>query len=164
MVSRVVSRIAIASASAMIAGGALALPAQAATPVGPHQFFVGQVFGRTAQNVIKVACVGILPAGHPVAGQSVEVHELLPPAVTTSGNTGNFGTTISADLAFSQGTVTAVTHIATFTSYDVSMPIPTSITLPCFGSGVMSFAPSPNPDNTGQSSNVSVTFQSPPAG
>jgi hypothetical protein len=106
----------------------------------------------------------ILPTGHPVAGQSVEVQELLPPAAMTVGDTGNFGTTINADLIFSRGTVTVVTPIATFTSYGVQMPIPTSITLPCFGSGVMSFAPSPDPDNTGKPSNLSVTFQSPPAG
>jgi hypothetical protein len=32
--------------------------------------------------------------------------------------------------------------------------------VPCSGSGVMSFAPSPDPDNSAKASNVSVTFQS----
>jgi hypothetical protein len=155
---------ALASVPALIAAGALAAPAHAAS-VGPRQYFSGQVFGAisssTTSDVIEVACAGPLATGHPVAGQSVAVQLLVPPTATTFGYTGNFGTQISADLIWSRGTVSVVTHIATFISYGVKMPIPTSITVPCSGSGVMSFTPTPDPDNSGKASNVSVTFQSP---
>jgi hypothetical protein len=156
---------ALASVPALIVAGALAVPASAqAGPIGPRQYFYGQVLSpassSTTQGVIEVACVGPLATGHPVPGQSVAVQLVLPPPVTSVGYTGNFGTKISADLKWSQGTVTVVTHIATLTSYDVRAPIPTSITVPCGGSGVMSFAPSPDPDNSARSSEVSVTFQS----
>jgi hypothetical protein len=164
MSSRTASRIAIASASALIAGGALAVPASAqASPVGPKQYFQGQVFGpvsASALNVIEVACVGPMATGHPVPGQSVAVHQIFPPVATSTGYTGNFAKEIDANLIYSRGTITVVTFIAALTSYDVRAAIPTSITVPCSGSGVMSFTPSPDPDNSGRASNVGVTFQS----
>jgi hypothetical protein len=164
MPGKAASRIMLASACALIAGGALASPASAqASPVGAKQYFDGQVFGSAsasaAQGVIRVACAGPAATGHPLPGQSVAVHQIFPPA-TTAGYTGNFGTKISADLTWSRGTITVVTAIATLTSYDVQAPIPTTITVPCSGSGVMSFTPSPDPDNSGMASDVSVTFQS----
>ena len=165
MLRRATTRIVIASASALIATGALAIPAAAQTgPVGPKQYFYGQVFGATsstAQDVIEVACVGPEATGHPFSGQFVEVQQVFPPVTTTVGYTGNSGVEIDAALTWSRGTITVVSPIAKFTSYGVAMPIPTSITVPCSGSGVMNFAPSPDPDNSGIPSNVSVTFQSP---
>ena len=165
MLRRATARIAVASASALIATGALAIPAAAQTgPVGPKQYFYGQVFSSTsstAQAVIRVGCAGPEATGHPLSGQFVEVQQVFPPVTTTVGYTGNSGAEIDASLIWSRGTVTVVSPIAKFTSYGVSMPIPTSITVPCSGSGVMNFAPSPNPDNSGFSSNVDVTFQSP---
>ena len=167
MLSRTASRIALASVSALIAaGGAFAIPASAqAGPVGPKQYFYGQVFGvassSAGQGVIRVACAGPESTGHPLPGQAVDVQQIFPPAATTTGYTGNFGTEIDAALTWSRGTITVVTPIATFTSYGVMMPIPTSITVPCNGSGVMGFAPSPNPDRSGTASSVSVTFLSP---
>jgi hypothetical protein len=167
MFGRTASRIAIASASALIAGGAMTLPAAAQTgPVGPRQYFYGQVLGSTSsttQDVIEVECAGAAATGHPFPGQFVEVQQVFPPLTTTLGYTGNFGTKINADLIWSQGSITVVTLVATFISYGVTMPIPTSITVPCGGPGVMSFAPSPDPDNSGTASNVDVTFVSPGA-
>jgi hypothetical protein len=111
-----------------------------------------------------VACAGTATVGHPFPGQSVEIQQLaVPSSAAAPGYTGNFGVEVNADLIWSQGTVTTVTPIATFTSYGVQLPVPTSITVPCSGSGVMSFMPSPNPDNSGTPSNVSVTFASPGA-
>jgi hypothetical protein len=165
MFSRTASRVAIASASALIAGGALAIPASAqAVTVGPHQYFLGKVLGltsATAPNVIAVVCAGPVATGHPAPGQSVEVQLFLPPVNTTLGYTGNSAKEIDADLIWSRGPVTVVTFVAALTSYFVQVPIPTSITVPCSGSGVMSFMPSPDPDNSGKASNVDVTFESP---
>lgn len=155
----------MAIASALIGGGAIAVPATAqAVAVGPDQFFVGQVFGpitSSALNVIEVACAGPAATGHPFPGQSVDVQLLLPPASATAGYTGHFGREIDANLIWSRATITVVTFIATLTSYDVKAAIPTSIEVPCGGSGVMSFTPSPDPDNSGRASNVNVTFESP---
>jgi hypothetical protein len=164
MPSKTASRAVLAFVPSLIACGALAAPAQAlVAPIAPHQPFYGQVFGvasASTQDVIEVICVGPLATGHPAAGQSVEVQLPVPPPGTSLGYTGNFGTSISADLTWSRGTVTVVTHVASFTSYGVMMPIPTSLTVPCGGSGVMGFTPSPDPDNSGRASDVSVTFRS----
>jgi predicted enzyme related to lactoylglutathione lyase len=164
--SRTASRIAVAGVSALIATGALAIPAVAQTsPIGPDQYFYGQVFGIASssaqQGVIEVACTTVAETGHPLPGQFVEVQQVFPPVTTTLGFTGNFGAEINADLIWSQGTITVATPIATFTSYGVSVQIPTSITVPCSGTGVMNFAPYPDPDNSGIASSVDVTFESP---
>jgi hypothetical protein len=163
MFSRAVSRAAIASAAVAVAGGVLAVPAVAqAGTVGPKQYFYGELFpvASSSHDVIHVACAGPASTGHPVAGQSVAVHQIFPPT-TIVGYTGNFGTEIDTNLVWSRGTITVATPIATFTSYDDPAPIPTSITVPCSGSGVLRFNPYPDPDGTGNSSVVNVTFVSP---
>jgi predicted RecA/RadA family phage recombinase len=164
MLNNAVSRIAIASAVVAVAGGVLAIPAVAqAGAVGPKQYFDGEVFGVTssnAQDVIEVACAAAASTGHPVAGQSVAVHQIYPPTTTSPGYTGDFGTEIDTSLLYSRGTISVLIPIATFASYDDPAPIPTSITVPCSGSGVMRFNPYPDPDGTGRSSEVDITFVS----
>ena len=166
MYRRTVSRIAIASAVMLVAGGALAAPAMADSgPIGPKQYFNGEVFGlssSTAPNVIEVACAGPAATGHPVAGQYVAAHQIFPPATTTAGYTGNDGTEIDVNLVYSQGTITVVTPVfATLRYYDQKVEIPTSLTVPCNGTGAMDFTPSPDPDNSAKASKVGVTFESP---
>lgn len=154
------SRAAVAVSAALVTVGALAAasPAQAVT-VGPHQYFTGEVFGATKQSVIDVACAGPASTGHPVPGQTVEVALLLPPATTSAGYTGDDAVEIDAALIYPAGSVVAKTPVATFTQYFVQLAIPASITVPCSGSGVMTF--SPYPLDSGTPSNVSVTFVSP---
>lgn len=162
MFRRLCWRIALSSAVSLAIAGTIAAagPVQAAQ-VGPHQYFTGQVFGATTQSVIEVACAGPASTGHPVSGQTVEVAEILPPVNTQVGYTGDQAVEIDAALIYSSGSVLVKVPIATFTQYFVKLPIPTSITVPCAGSGVMSF--SPYPLDSGTPSNVSVTFQSPGA-
>lgn len=166
MFSRTASRVAIASAVVLVAGGALATPAMAdGGQVGPRQYFHGEVFGltsSTAQNVIQVACAGPETTGHPVAGQYVAAHQFFPPVATTYGYTGNFGTEIDVNLIYSVAAITVVTPtFAKLTFYDTKAEIPTSLTVPCNGTGVAVFTPSPDPDGAGIASDVNVTFQSP---
>jgi hypothetical protein len=142
------------------AASAAARPVAPAISVGPDQYFAGLVLGRTSQSVIDVTCAGPASTGHPVAGQSVEVGLLLPPVSTTAGFTGS-ARSIQADLIWSTAPppTTVVTHIATFTSYFVKAPIPTTITVPCGGRGVMSFMPVLG-GPAARPSTVSVTFES----
>ena len=160
MFRRLGSRIAIASALTLAVIGTLAAasPAQATT-VGPKQYFVGQVFGATAQSVIEVSCAGVATSGHPVPGQTVDVLLLLPPVPVTAGYTGDLAVEIDAALIFPTGPVSEKIPIATFTQYALKLPIPTSITVPCSGSAIMNF--SPYPLDSGTPSNVQVTFVSP---
>jgi len=162
MFRRLGSRFVIASVPALIAVGtfALASPAQAVA-VGPGQYFTGEVFGPSTssnQSVIDVACAGVATVGHPLAGQTVEVNLLLPPVNTTAGYTGSEAVEIDTSLIYAEGTLSADVPIATFTQYFVKSPIPTSITVPCSGSGVMRF--SPYPLDSGTPSDVGVTFVS----
>jgi hypothetical protein len=168
MLRRTTSRIAIASAVMLAVGAALATPAMAdGGQVGPKQYYNGEFFGLTstgAQNVIQVSCAGAASTGHPAAGQYVAAHQFFPPITTTYGYTGNSGTQINVNLTYSVGTITVVTPtFATLYYYDTKSEIPTSLTVPCSGTGVLGFAPSPNPDHSGITSDVSVTFESPGA-
>lgn len=165
MLRRTASRVAIASAVMLVAGGALAAPAMAdGGQVGPKQYFDGEVFGLTtssAQDVILVSCAGAASTGHPVADQYVAAHQFYPPVTTTYGYTGNSGTEIDVNLIYSIGTITVVTPtFATLTYYDTKAEIPTSLTVPCSGTGVVAFTPSPDPDGSGRTSDVGVTFES----
>jgi hypothetical protein len=167
MLRRTASRVAIASAAMALAGVALATPAMAdGGQVEPQQYFNGEVFGlsttTSAPDVIQVACAGPATTGHPVAGQYVAAHQFFPPVVTSFGYTGNFGTEIDVNLIYSIGTITVVTPtFATLTYYDTKAEIPTSLTVPCNGTGVVVFTPNPDPDGSGIASDVDVTFESP---
>lgn len=165
MLRRTASRMAIASAVVLVVGVALATPAMAdGGQVGPKQYFNGEVFGgnsSTAQDVIQVACSGPETTGHPVAGQYVAAHQIFPPVTATAGYTGNFGTEIDVNLIYSVGTVTVETPtFATLTFYDTKAEIPTSLTVPCSGTGVAVFNPLPDPDGSANASDVNVTFSS----
>lgn len=151
------SRIAVASALTLAVIGTLAAasPAQATT-VGPKQYFAGQVFGTTAQSVIQVECGGVQASGHPAPGQTVEVTQLLSPVNATAGYTGDLAVEIDATLIFANTPASGKVPVATFTQYSLKLPIPTSITVPCNGTGVMSF--SPYPLDSGTPSNVTVKF------
>ena len=164
MFGKLGARLAAPAAAALAAGAlvAAASPAQAGITIGPRQYFTGLVIGKTKLSVIDVACAGPAKTGHPVPGQSVEVNLMVRTArsADTGGYTGNHGRRISADLVWSNGPVTVVTAIATFTQYSVKKAIPTKIMVPCSGSGVMTFNPAPNPDKSATPATVDVTFTS----
>ena len=161
MFTKLGARLAAPAAAALVAGAliAAASPAQAGIKIGPHQYFTGLVIGKTKLSVIDVACAGPAKTGHPVPGQSVEVN-LMVRSAGTGGYTGNHANRINADLIWSNGPVTVVTPIVTFTTYSVKMAIPTKIMVLCSGGGVMNFNPTPNPDKSAMPATVDVTFTS----
>jgi|SRR5271165_6174590 len=135
-------------------GVAAALPAGAASKVGPNQFFTGVINGQAGNTVtpitIRMACFGpVQPGqtGHPMAGQTLAVHQLFPPT-TTGGSLGFTGNDSEIGVFFHvlppavPGAPTATTT-PFFTWYDVPRPLPTSLTLPCAGTGTVWFTPIP---------------------
>lgn len=129
----------------------------AAVTVGPDQYFAGQVNGKEANAVIEVACPGPASSGAPLAGQTVAVQLVLPSSSSAIGFTGSAATSINAWLSWpTPAVVPPPVKIATFTSYG-SLPIPTNISVPCSGTGVVTFVPTPG-SSTSRSATVSVTF------
>jgi len=128
-----------------------------ATQIGPGQHFIGLVNKHTAKATILMACVppiNPVQTGHPLGGQTIAVE---PPPTTASktGFTGTRGKSITA--TFLLPAATAVTTSAlTFTQYG-SQTIPTSLTLPCFGSGAVVFSAAPT-SKTAQSVSVTVSY------
>jgi hypothetical protein len=134
----------------LVTCAAAVLPAQAG-PVGPKQYFTGVINGKDGNTVtpiiIRMACVGpIKPGetGHPVAGQTVAVHQLFPPVSSTLGYTGNdseIGAFFNAPPPAAGARPATSTPI--FTRYDKPKPLPTSVVLPCAGTGTVYFTPIP---------------------
>jgi hypothetical protein len=93
-----------------------------------------------------MACTGTLQTGqtgHPRAGQTLAVHQLFPPASSSLGYTGKdsmIGVFFAAPPP-GAGEVNAMTRM--FTRYDRPQPLPTSLTLPCTGTGTVWFSPIP---------------------
>ncbi|MEU6851583.1 hypothetical protein ABZ901_16855 [Actinacidiphila alni] len=148
-------------AALALAGGAVGLPAATAAvvdpaPIAPHQFFVGQVNGTTTDAVIKVGCFGpVVPGetGHPQSGQTVDIMPVVPPTTGLVGYTGESADRIVVDFGVPSSASTPVTLHSTV----VKAAIPTSISLPCSGSGDVTFVPAPT-SATARSSVVKVTY------
>jgi len=144
-VSRKIAPWFIALAAAAVTA-VTAAPASAAiidpAPIGPDQYFSGLVNGQVAHATIRMACFGpIRPGetGHPFAGQTVEA---LPAPVSTTSDIGFTGSAAHAiDVHFPTPTVANVP--VTLRDYAVTAPIPVSFSLPCFGSGQVTFVPQP---------------------
>ncbi|MDI5968370.1 hypothetical protein POF50_003230 [Streptomyces sp. SL13] len=146
-------------AAFVLLGGAVGLPSAAATvdpaPIGANQFFNGQVNGASASAVIRVVCpvpATVGETGHPIAGQTVDV---VPGASSTSavvGYTGSAGTHVNVEF----GTASANAPV-TLSSYAVQAAIPTTLNLPCSGTGKVAFVPSPT-STTAQTATVAVTY------
>ena len=122
-------------------------------PIGPNQFFSAEVnfsSGSPEPAVIQVDCPGPIAflgqTGHPLPGQSVEVTPSPTLAGANVGFTGPEATEIGAFFGVVPPTPTPVSApvYVPITDYDVAVPIPTSLTLPCFGSSQVTFVPLPN--------------------
>ena len=153
------------------AGGAA--PAGAASKIGPQQFFTGVVNGTAGNTVspipIEVGCFGpVTPGetGHPLGGQTLSVHQLFPPVATSSlGRTGDDST---IDVFFgapppatARASAKATSKTVSFRRYDKVRDIPTTLTLPCGGTGTVWFVPIPVvPPSQAQA--VPVQFESQP--
>jgi hypothetical protein len=146
---------AIATAIGCALALAPAASAQDPIPIGPGQFFQGQVKGLHSGAVIYVVCPGPITAGelgHPVSGQPVQVVPGSSSAV--GGYTGSLGTSVVALF----GPSTTAQQVLTFTSYYAPQDIPTTFWLPCGGTGVIPFAAEPT-SPTAVTDHVDVTYE-----
>lgn len=156
--SRVVS-VALASAAVL---AVTAVPASAAVvdpaPIGPKQFFTGLVNDQASQAIIEMGCFGpSFPGqmGHPLSGQTVKVLPATGSATGDVGFTGDAGTSIAVD--FPTPLANPVGTPVVLTDYAVPAKIPTTLTLPCGGTGMVAFRPVPT-SPTAQTAFVTVEF------
>jgi hypothetical protein len=140
----------------LLVGVACGGVASARTAIAPGQHFVGLVNKHTTNVVIVMACPTPDPngTGHPLGGQTIAVE---PPSstATTTGYTGTHGRSITASFVLPVPTSTASAGLR-FTHYG-SQTLPTSLVLPCSGSGLVVFTPEPT-SKTAHSTSVTVTF------
>jgi hypothetical protein len=149
-------------AAVALAATALGISASAAVvfpqPVAPHQTFIGEVNGTAVNAVIQVVCPGpVTPGetGHPVSGQGVEATvPVTVPAGARPGYTGESANHIVVDF----GTPVSTSAATVLAYYDVTLAIPTSLELPCSGTGEVAFIPTPT-SPTARTGYVAVTYE-----
>ena len=151
--------IAAAMGLSAAATASAAVGPQDPVPIGPNEYFKGLINNHPpGKAVITVICPGPVNTGHPAAGQTIEVETAQPTSTFDTGFTGSAGMKIGATLAPAATT----SLLATFTNFFVPKTIPTSITVPCSGTGKVVFRPSPT-SSTAKSAVLPVTFMAGPA-
>ena len=146
--------VALGTAAAVAAPAGASSPVASVGKVGPKQYFTGVINGTDGNTstpiVIDMACFGPLTpgeTGHPMSGQTLAVHQLFPPSTAKAGTLGYTGK--DSAIGFftaappSAGGPAAAAADTTFTRYDKTRPLPTSLTLPCAGTGTVWFSPIP---------------------
>jgi hypothetical protein len=150
---RTIRCVLVASLALVAALTASAAGAADTVPIGPGQTFVGLVNDHHRDAVVTVACPGPLrlgQTGHPTGDQSLAVRlGALPPLF--GGFTGVSATSIAA--TFREDPSVSVK----LTAYGIAQPIPTSLALPCGGSGRVRFTPVPT-SRTARSDVVTVRY------
>jgi hypothetical protein len=109
-------------------------PAAVAVSIGPHQHYIGLVSGEHVNAVIYVVCPGpatLHRTGPPAGNQTVSVRR----ARAGGGETGSIAHEIWAE--FNKDVV----HVVGFTRYHTAEAIPTTLQLPCEGTGTVTFTP-----------------------
>lgn len=120
----------LAGALLVVAACSPTVPSQT---VGPNQHFVGLVNGQHSDAQIRVACAGPVWVGrttHPLAGQTLAVSQV----ATDGGSTGASPSAIFTSIGKQLGST------ATFTVYDAAEPLPTTLDVPCDGTGSVTFS------------------------
>jgi len=128
-----------------------------AIKVAHDQDFRGFVNAKNGEATIRVLCAGPSNTGHPLARQTVRVARIIDPISRKDGLTGAAAASIGAWMIWPTKTAPPPpAYVATFTSYR-AMLIPTSITVPCGGSGQMLFLPAPG-SRTVKAATVGLSF------
>jgi len=125
-------------------------------PIGPNQAFFGYVNDASTNATIQMACFGpVFPGqtGHPMDGQTVKALPVSSPTPLRPGFTGSAATEIGVGFDLSSSAVPPVV----LRMWAVAAKIPTTLTLPCFGTGTVTFVPLPS-SATARSATVQVTY------
>ncbi len=124
-------------------------------PIGPNQYFSGYVNGQSTNATIRMACFGpvvVGQTGHPMADQTVKVLPVAVPTTNQVGYTGSAANRIGASFGPSSATTAIDLRM-----WAVAAKIPTTLVLPCYGTGTVTFTPFPD-SATARAATVQVTF------
>lgn len=114
-------------------------PAVSPSPISSNTFFSGLVNGQNPGTIKVVCSASAAKSGHPADGQSVEAILASSVAGATTGYTGSLGTSLTVSI--SAGGTTSL--IGVLNNFYETLAIPTSLDLPCSGTGTVAFAPTP---------------------
>jgi hypothetical protein len=112
-------------------------------PIGPNQAFFGEVNDQDTNATIRMACFGPVhpgQTGHPMEGQTVKALPVANPTPQVVGFTGSAAHQLNVSFAISS---TAASPVV-LRSWAVSEKIPTTLLLPCYGTGTVTLQPVPD--------------------
>ncbi|MBV9285235.1 MAG: hypothetical protein JO176_11505 [Acidimicrobiia bacterium] len=124
--------------------------------VRPNLQFGALINGRGSTATVSMGCFGAVrpgERGHPMNGQTLEVFR--PEALRVQGYTGANATSIVA--RFSDDPSVTVS----FNRFGVTKALPTTLSLPCSGSGQVTFTPEPLSPSA-RAASVTVGYASQP--
>jgi hypothetical protein len=153
----------VAAAVLIVAAVPSSLASASAPRVGPDQGFGGMVNGRSghaAPVTIRMACFGPTTPGqlgHPMTGQSIKV-VLRASGRPDAGFTSTNATSIGVFFGPPPPTATPGSGLVSLSRYGVAKAIPTSLLLPCAGSGQVTFVPLPMTPPTSRTAVVPVAY------
>jgi hypothetical protein len=158
-------RLCLMSAVTALVIAATAAPAVAdgvvdPAPIGPNTYFIGQVNNTTGPATIQMACFGpSVPGqtGHPLAGQTVKALPVTAPTSSVDGYTGSAANSIS--VSFTSPLLANLPIV--LQKWAASAAIPTTLILPCGGTGTATFTPVPT-SATARPATVTVTYSGQP--
>ena len=131
----------LATVALAVTVAAVATPPAGAGPIGPNQHFSGLVNGKRSSAVVTTVCAG--PAagrtGRVAGGQTLSVVR----GRGRHGDTGPFTAIYAWFVPQSGGTTTTAPTQLKFESYRTPQAIPTSIQVPCDGTGEVEFSSCP---------------------
>lgn len=146
----------LTAATILFTAPALAGPVVDPAPIRPNQTFIGEVNSQSANAVIRMDCFGPTSQGqlgHPLDGQFVEALPVINPTSKDLGYTGSAARQVNVTFGGSADAAALVV----LTSWAVPGKIPTTLQLPCSGTGTVTFAPALT-SPTARSTTVDVTF------
>jgi hypothetical protein len=144
-----VTRAALIAALAVVAVSSAGAAGAGAAAVRPNQHFVGIVNGNHTAAFVYVVCPGpaVGQTGHPAGGQYVA-------AIRVANGSGSTGGGSSLTVRFADDPSAAVS----LTAYGVARTIPQQLSLPCSGTGTVTFTPVPT-STTAVADSVTVTYE-----
>jgi hypothetical protein len=141
-------------------------PSSASVHVAPRQHFEALVNGSPGSPnpvVIRMGCFGAIrpgQTGHPMSGQTITVKQALGSG-SAFGYTGSSANSIRAFFGPPPSSGSGTTSDSVTFSHYVTKALPTTLVLPCAGSGTVTFVPLPM-SSTARDASVPVYFEGQP--
>ena len=136
-------------------GGVASASPNSGNRIGPHQHFYGLVNGKPSDAALTEVCTINGKHAALLSGQWADVRRAAVSA-STEGYTGN-SSAIEVELAYAHGNIGVIELLGTLRHYGQKMTLGSNVSVPCGGTGVLSFTPTGSGGHA-RSYSITVSF------